>query len=222
VIRLLIVPSALEVARLVPDLRALPAGTELLACGVGLLRAGLTVAARLGRGGVRDALLVGLAGTRDARRAPVGALVIASAARNEACGAGHGEGFLGLSEIGMRGEPTDAELLPLSRPGGPVAGTAHGARVVVEGVLGSVAAASGSPDEAAAWRARHPDVLAEEMEAYAVALACAHAGVPVACVRAVCNVAGQRDVGAWDLQGSFDALRSALPALLAAPGPGLA
>jgi len=220
VTRLLLIPSALEVARLLPEPRALPAGTELLACGVGLLRAGLGTAARLARGDVRDVLLVGLAGTRDAAAAPVGALVVGSAVRNEAFGAGHGTAFHGLAEMGLRGEAPDAELLPLAAPSMDLRAAATGARAVVHGVLGSVAAASGSPADAAAWRARHPDVLAEEMEAYAVALACRHAGVPLACVRAISNAAGQRDLGTWDLDGSFAALRAALAALLAAPpGP---
>ncbi|HTE05866.1 MAG TPA: hypothetical protein VK824_06700 [Planctomycetota bacterium] len=208
--RLLLVPSALEVARLAPDEHALPRGIELLACGVGLLRAGLAVQARLARGDVEDALLVGLAGTRDAAAAPLGALVVGTAARNEAFGAGRGAAFLGLAEMGLRGETLDAELLPMAVPGAA-------APAMLRGVLGSVAAASGSPAEAAAWRGRHPDVLAEEMEAYAVALACARAGVPLACVRAICNVAGERDFAAWDLDAAFAALRAVLPALLGSP-----
>jgi futalosine hydrolase len=216
VTRLLIVPSAFEAARLLPA-----RGVETLVCGVGLLRAGLATAARLARRDVRDALLVGLAGTRDPRLAPVGALVTGTAVRNEAFGAGRAAEFLGLGEMGLSTETLDPELLPLAVPEDPAAriqggdGTqgTHGVR----GILGSVAAASGSPEEAAAWHARHPDVLAEEMETYAVALACARADVPLACVRAISNLAGDRDLRHWDVAGACAALTGALPALLALP-----
>jgi futalosine hydrolase len=86
----------------------------------------------------------------------------------------------------------------------------------VQGVIGTVAAASGSREEAAAWRARHPDVLVEEMEAHAVAAACARAGVPLAVLRAVCNECGDRELARWELQGAFAALNAALPAACAA------
>jgi len=229
--RLLLIPSVLEAARLLPDPRGLPSDAELLLCGVGLLRAGLLTAERLARGDVRDVLLVGLAGTRDEVAAPVGALVVGSAVRNEAFGAGHGTNFLGLDEMGLRGELLDPELLSLAAPtvqGGaltpaPSAAVAanllcirSGLRVITHGVFGSVAAASGSPTEAAAWRFRHPDVIAEDMETWAVAVACARADVPLACVRAISNAAGERSKAEWDLDGACAALRAVLPALLAA------
>ncbi len=231
--RLLLIPSALEVDRLMPGARDLPPGAELLACGVGLLRAGLLTAERLARGDVRDVLLVGVAGTRDPALAPVGTLVVGSAVRNEAIGAGHGASFLSLGEMRLQRELIDQDLLPLAAlpiPAAVVCSTAtdvapstangHANRAVhgaVQGVLGSVAAASASAADAAAWRARHPEVLAEDMESWAVAVACARAGVPLACVRAISNVAGQRDMAAWDLDGASAALLAVLPALLASP-----
>jgi len=217
-----VVPSELEAVRLLPAIRAAGEAAEPLVCGVGLLAAGLATAERLGGQArtdserVEQVLLLGLAGTRDPRAAPPGALVVGTAVRNEAFGAGHGPGFLGLTEMGLRSERLPPEVLPLAEPEGLTG--ADRAPALVRGVFGSVAAASGSPAEAQGWRERHPDVLAEDMETWAVALACARAGVPLSCVRAISNEAGDRNVATWHLEPAFAALLAVLPALLAA-GP---
>ena len=207
---LLLVPSELERSRLRlpgPGVEG-AAGAELLVCGVGLAAAAATCAARLAAGGVERCVLVGLAGTRDPQAAPPGALVAGRAVRNEAVGAGHGATFLDASEMGL--PPADAlpDLLALAPPGARVPAAA--------GVIGTVAAASASPEEAAQWRARHPDVLVEEMEGWAVALACRRAGVPLTILRAVSNVAGDRDRRRWELPRAFAALQAALDAELQA------
>jgi futalosine hydrolase len=199
---LVLVPSALERSRI-----TVPAGVESLACGVGVVAAAIATTARLQRGGVDAVLLVGLCGTRDAVRAPRGALVLGTAARNEAVGAGHGALFVETGRMPLRPGDAPADLLPLATPAVPGA---------LPGVIGTVAAASASREEAAAWRARHPDVLVEEMEAHAVAAACARAGVPLAVLRAVCNECGDRELSRWDLDGAFAALNAALPAACAA------
>jgi futalosine hydrolase len=87
---------------------------------------------------------------------------------------------------------------------------------VVRGVIGTVAAASADAAQAAAWRARHPDVLVEEMEAHAVAAACARAGVPLAVLRAVSNACGDRDFARWEVDRALAALAVLLPAAVAA------
>lgn len=195
--RLLLVPSAMERARL-----AAPPGVELLPCGVGVVAAALATSARLQRGGVGAALLVGLCGTRDTARAPLRSLVLGTAARNEAVGAGRGRQFVDTARMPLQPGDAPPDLLPLRDL--PLDG-------VVRGVMGTVAAASGSPAEAADWHARHPDVLVEEMEAHAVAAACVRAGVPLAVLRAVCNVCGDREHARWDLAGAFAVLDAALP-----------
>ena len=195
---LLLVPSALERARL-----SAPPGVELLACGVGVLAAALGTSARLQRGGVDAALLVGLCGTRDPERAPLGALVAGTAARNEAVGAGRGRDFVETAQMPLQPGDAPPDLLPLREIAVPRA---------VRGVIGTVAAASASPEEAAAWRARHPDVLVEEMEAHAVAAACARAGVPLSVLRVVSNLCGDRAIARWDVAGALATLDAALPA----------
>src|SRR5262249_30247072 len=57
----------------------------------------------------------------------------------------------------------------------------------------SVAASADGRATVARRRRRHPAVLAEDMEGYAVALAARLAAVPLAIVRGACNEAGERD-----------------------------
>lgn len=195
---LLLVPSALERARLLA-----PPDVEVLACGVGVVAAGLAATERLQGRPVRAVLLAGLCGTRDLARAPLRAVVVGTAARNEAVGAGRGRDFIETAQMPLQPGDAPPDLLPLSDLSVPGA---------VRGVIGTVAAASSSPEEAAAWLERHPDVLVEEMEAHAVAAACARAGVPLSVLRAVCNRCGDRAVAHWDIAGAFTALNEALPA----------
>lgn len=203
--RLLLVPSRLELARL-----PAPAGCERLACGVGVVASGVSCAARLARGDVVAVLLAGLAGARDPAATPLRSLVLGTHVRNEAVGAGHARGFVPAGELPLQPGEAPHDLLPLLDL--PLSG-------VRRGVIGTVAAASGDAEQAAGWRARHPDVLVEEMEAHAVAAACAAAGVPLAVLRAVSNACGDRDFARWDVDGALAALAALLPAALAAlPG----
>jgi len=201
---LLLVPSAWECSQLSPPSDA---GVELSLCGVGLVSAGLHTASRLAAGDVRRCVLAGLAGTRDSSRAALGTLVEGSAVRNEGVGAGCGSGFLALGAMGLAGEDLAPDEIPLVRAELPGA---------ICGVIGSVAAASGSPAEAEAWHMRDPEVLVEEMEAWAVALVCARNRIPLTVLRGVSNVAGHRDRSEWDLDGAIAALDAGLAALLGA------
>ena len=55
----------------------------------------------------------------------------------------------------------------------------------------------------------------EAMEGFAVLRAAAVAGIPAVEVRAVSNPVGEEDRGRWRIQDALDALRAALPPLLA-------
>ncbi len=199
---LLLVPSQLEAARL-----ALPdrPGVEVLVCGVGLLAAGFATGRRLAQGDVDRCVLIGLAGTRDYRRVPVGTLVVGTAVKDQAFGVGGGRTFLGLDEMGLPSGDVPRTLLDLDDPG-----LAFGVPVVI----GSVAAASVSTSQATTWRRRHPDTVVEEMEGFSVALAARQAGVPVSIVRGISNHAGDRDMANWKLVDAFDALNRAVIELL--------
>lgn len=211
---LVLVPSAMEL-----ELLGL-AGVTVARCGVGPIVAAVETTRRLAVSRPAHVWLVGLAGTRDPARAAPGAVVVAHAVRDEAVGAGHGERFLDLVQMGLAGpdQPPPDELppeLPLHVPA--LDPPAAGADAPVVGLVGTVAATSRDRDEAAARARLHPDVLVEEMEGYAVAVACARAGVPLVILRGVANVAGDRDTRHWCAREAGAALRAVLePALAAA------
>jgi len=75
------------------------------------------------------------------------------------------------------------------------------------GRLLSVTTASANKAEANIRRQRYPDAIAEDMEGFSVAFACAIADIPVQIVRGISNRAGERDHAAWKIE---DALQSAV------------
>jgi futalosine hydrolase len=177
---------------------------DLALCGIGLAAAGTVTTHALGglRSPPAHLMLAGIAGTYAPPEAPVGSALVGTFVRPF----GIGIGSRSLGETGWAHlPPTQAwrdvdERLPLDVPNVPAA----------RGGLLSVAAASVSREEAAERRARHPDVVAEEMEAFAVALAARVAGVPLTVVRGISNVAGVRDPGTWELEAALGAARETL------------
>ncbi|WP_413432031.1 futalosine hydrolase [Crateriforma spongiae] len=61
----------------------------------------------------------------------------------------------------------------------------------------SVTAASSSPDHARWRRNTYPDAVAEDMEGFAVAVACRVSQVPLTIVRGISNPVGNRDTRTW-------------------------
>jgi len=160
-------------------------------------------------------ILLGLAGTRDPDRLPVGSVLQASEVVDEAVGAGHGHGFVPLADMGLPAADRLPERIPVvTAPAEAVPDAPW-----VTGPLGMVAAASADGDDAAGWRARHPEVLAEEMEGYAVALACRRASAPLAILRGISNVAGDRDHSRWRFDEALDAVAHAATIWLATMRP---
>ena len=56
----------------------------------------------------------------------------------------------------------------------------------------------------------HPEAVAEEMEAFAVALAALRFGVRLTVVRGISNVAGDRDQSRWRLREALTAARAVI------------
>jgi futalosine hydrolase len=77
----------------------------------------------------------------------------------------------------------------------------------------TVAGASATPERAADLHARHAALL-ENMEGFALALACLRCGLPFLEVRTISNRVGSRPPRDWDLDGALAALGVALGTLL--------
>lgn len=180
---LLLVPTGLELARLV-DLGGFPpevARVEL--CGFGPVAAAARTAQLLARHTPVAVLLVGIAGSYDLARLPLGS----AAAFRETTIEGLGQGFPQWPGIGER------------------IALASGSRA--ETLLLTVCSPSRSPAEAASLRARFPGAAAEDMEGFGVALACAIAGVPCTVVRGISNACGDRNTRGWCVDEALGAAR---------------
>lgn len=146
----------------------------------------------------------------------MGSAVVGTFARVVGIGAGSGRRHQSAEAMGWAqglarpGLPEVRDMMALTVP--PVALLPG----VVTGGMLSVAAASGSRYEAARRARAQPDAVAEEMEAFAVALAARLAGVPLTMIRGISNVAGDRDKGRWRSAEALRAARGVLEHLLTA------
>jgi futalosine hydrolase len=201
---LILVPTSLELRRLEgPD--PFPEGSVLALCGFGPVSAAARTAQCLAELRPRRALLVGIAGSLDAKRAPLRSVNAFARVRLDGVGAGQGAAFQPPSRLGL--PQWDGG------PGAPVGETLELAGG--GGELLTVCSASATPGEAALRRERHPEALAEDMEGFGVALACHLAGVPLTVVRGISNLAGQREKGGWCVDEALEAARLAALAWLA-------
>ena len=199
---LLLIPTRYEIA-LLPDA---PDESEVLA-GRGRWR-GLTVAL-IGFGVVDAAagamaafeshpdhtrvLLAGLGGTYDQGRCPVGVVVEIESFQLHGVGAGQGPSFIDPESMG-RG----ADLAGLMRPRNLEPCTFRLSEVGLPSVPAvTVCAASSQAEHAAARRARYPGAAVEDMEGFAVARATRLASRKLGALRAISNIAGDRDVANW-------------------------
>jgi len=177
--RLVLVPTELELRALETPCALGP--VEI--CGFGPVAAAARTAALLAEHRPERVLLLGIAGTYDTTAAPIGS---AFDVDRVAMDGFEGAGF----------EPW---------PG--VGGTIDVRASTPARALVTVLAPSSSPAVAAERRRRHPGAVAEDMEGYGVALACAIAGVPLAIVRGISNAAGERDTRGWRIREALAAAR---------------
>lgn len=206
--RLILIPTAVEAERLFgrspvgcENLVELADGSLLGLTGFGLAAAGAVAGAHLARIRPSGATLLGLAGTYDEERAPLGTVVQVTACHCSGIGAGSGSEHVSAREMGFW----------------PAPGVTGDAITVVEpqdrarrrGAVLSVASTSATPEEAARRAERYPDALIEDMESWSVALAARLHGVPLRIVRAVSNRAGDRNKANWQIDQALDALGAA-------------
>lgn len=142
------------------------------------------------------ALLVGIAGSFDQVRLPLGAAHTFDEVALDHLGVGYGREAMSARELGfaqLEGDPPVFDRLALDTCG------------IGAGLLVTTPVASAQSAEAAARRARFANPLAEDMEAFGVALACHLAGVPLTVVRGASNTVGERDKSAWRIRPALEA-----------------
>lgn len=151
-------------------------------------------------------LLVGLAGTYEDVRCPVGSVVEVESF--QLCGVGVGvEGEDALPED--IGSPSDlGGLLPAASK---ELSTFH---LPVDDLPAAsaltVCSASATREHAAQRRERFPDAVIEEMEGFAVLRAARLVGREAAVLRGVSNIAGDRDTANWESRAAMNRLAEEL------------
>lgn len=204
---LLLVPTRMELARL-----ALPASIRERAeiCGFGPVAAAARTAQLLARDGADLVLLAGIAGSYyDERLVPVGSALWCEEVTLDGVGAGEGDAFLSVDQLGFPIVQDDAGTsIGVTLP----ARTFHAADTEGNGNVSrigalTVCAASGDAAQAKRRRDLHPRAAIEEMEGYGAALSARLFGSEFAMVRGISNVAGDRHVGAWRIDEALESVR---------------
>ena len=184
---LILIPTQGEWARL-QALGGLPPEAGILCrSGFGPVAAAARTAQLLATLAPRRVLLLGIAGTFDPARLPVGSAALFGSVELEGVGAGS----LESSALGFEQWDGVGERLELEGP--------------PENHLLSVCRATRGEAQLAERRRR--GALAEEMEAFGVALACHLAGTPLAVIRGASNPVGESDRGSWKIDQALAAAR---------------
>lgn len=209
---LILVPTDLErrvVAPLLGDDRA-----TVALCGFGLAAAAARTAQLVGALAPEAVVLVGIAGRLD-DRLPIGAAACFAAVACDGIGIGSGDAFVGAAALGWPQWPGDppaaataiGDVLDCAVPSRP--DLPHTALLV------TAAAGSADGDDAARRRSRFPAAAAEDMEGFAVALACRLAGVTCTIVRGISNTAGDRDHARWRTTAALESAADLVRRLIA-------
>ncbi len=205
---LLLFPTELEHRRFL-DQGGQTGATESI-CGFGVAASGARTMQLLHALRPDRVLLVGIAGAYDTERVPVGEALVFDRVGIDGIGAGQGARFQGPAALGFPQWPGDAD-------GPPIEEVLELAQVAVpsDGLLLTTCAASANEAEATDRRTRYPEAVAEDMEGFAVAVACRLARVPLAIVRGISNRVGDRDPRQWRIPGALAAARRRTLDLLA-------
>ncbi|NBV44709.1 MAG: futalosine hydrolase [Planctomycetia bacterium] len=215
---LILVPTALERDGLAPLVGSWPrADLRVELCGFGIAAAAARTAQLVATHRPRQVTLVGIAG-RLADDLDVGAAAVFAAVACHGIGAGSGARFIPAQPLGWPqwpGDPPDpgsaiGDLLPLALPPADTLPDS----VARAPLLLTVAAAAGDDDDVRLRRTLFPTAVAEDMEGFAVALACRLAAVPCTIIRGISNTAGDRDTRGWRIPAALAAAAAILRPLL--------
>ena len=163
-------------------------------CGFGPVAAAARTSSQIAIHKPDRVLLIGIAGTFNTSVLPVGGAALLPRVIMHGIGVGTDETFVPAGEMGFqhwRGEGEESAIgdeLVLNTP-----------RSSVSGSLLTCSAASASAQDMRNRLDRYPSVVAEDMEGYAVALACRLENVPLVIVRGISNVVGDRLSKNWQI-----------------------
>jgi futalosine hydrolase len=198
---LILVPTQRELDSVRDQLKVDSSAVQRI--GFGPISSAVRTAALIARYKPSRVLLVGIAGAFDTQTHPIGSAHRFDHVRCDGIGAGTGSDFQSASELGwMQFAADDLEDQSTSMPAagdGIALVSTYNPLVPCAGSLLTVCAASASTSDRNARRERFPDVVAEDMEGFSVAMACLFAAIPVQIVRGISNQVGDRDLSNWQI-----------------------
>lgn len=209
--RLILVPTTVERELLQQRLPR----HDLQLCGFGLLSSGIITSRLLHQFRPNHVYLVGIAGAYQRRPpATTAALAIGRAyvfRRVQLWGIGIGEGRDHQTAEGLGWQLPNALHSPLALN----VPNAVASDQIAEELL-SVASASSDPTHSEIKQAQFPAADAEDMEGFAVAMACALNAVPLTVIRGISNLVGDRQVKQWCWQPALSATADLLEQVITA------
>jgi len=214
---LILVPTDLERRVVAPLLGG--DGAAVALCGFGIAAAAARTAQLVAAVRPERVILAGIAGgfgvgDDPEQPLPPGRAACFAAVACHGIGAGTGDRFTPAAALGWPqwpGDPPDpaaaiGDVIPCAVPAA--------AALPRAALLLTVAAASADDDDARLRRRLFPAAAAEDMEGFAVALACRLAGVPCTIVRGISNVVGDRDKARWRTTAALEAAAGLVRRLL--------
>ena len=203
---LILIPTDLE-RRVLGPLMAAATGDSIRMelCGFGMAAAAARTAQLVTELAPARVLLLGIAGRLDDR------LSLGEAYRfgKVSCygiGAGTGGDYLGAESLGWQqwpGDPPDSAVAIADTLSCSTA--ADGAFLKAEQLL-TVCAAAASEADVRDRKKLFPDAAAEDMEGFAVAVACRLKRVPFDIIRGISNTAGDRNKAHWQVTGALESV----------------
>ncbi|MEI6541056.1 MAG: futalosine hydrolase [Planctomycetota bacterium] len=201
---LILIPTDFELQKLQPLLTdsVKRAGGVIATCGFGPIVAGIRTTQLLAFYKPHAAILIGIAGALGPQL-PIGTAAFFSRIACYGIGAGSGLSFETASELGwpLWTDPECGQLFgdviepTVESDPGESAGS----------MLLTVCAASGCTEVVAQRLRKFPLAVAEDMEAFSVALACRIARIPLTVIRGISNMAGDRDKTNWNIAAALKA-----------------
>lgn len=188
-----------------------PSPSRIEVCGFGPVAAGIQTTRFIEADRPDRIILIGIAGSLSGELV-VGEAYTFSQVAIAGLGVNSSTGVMPPSKIGF---PQLEEDRPSSRVAVYERLSIAGSTIAsAPGTLLTVCSSSGSESDASQRRQTFPDAVAEDMEGFAVALACDLAAIPLTIIRGISNQAGRRDKREWQIDRGLDAARQLLTRVL--------
>jgi futalosine hydrolase len=201
---LILVPTDYELAQLGPRFTSVveSVGDTVAICGFGPIASGICTVRLLAKHSPHSVILVGIAGALNPS-AKIGTAEVFSNIGCYGIGAGGGSDFKTASELGWNQwtEPESGQTFDDTIRLNDTANETN----TLDSMLLTVCAASASPVDVIDRLRKFPNAVAEDMEAFSVAMACRMAGIPLTVIRGISNIAGDRNKANWHVADALEA-----------------